>query len=191
MRVFIAIYPPLEIRERLLRTAQNLVPGDAFRWSKPANVHLTLNFLGNVEEENLAGLRQTLDTVCGRHGPFEIKPCGIGAFPSSRKARIVWAGVDKGAEALRVLAEDLEESLSRLGFEKQKRGFKPHITLGRSRSSPGLPEDTESMKSMEAPGFLAQRVDLVESSPGAGGAVYATLSGHPLHRDIRRASDRE
>ena len=189
MRAFIAIYPPPELRENLLQTARALLPGNEFRWIKPTNVHLTLKFLGETEEERLADLREMLDTVCGRHEPFEIKPRGIGAFPSPRKARIVWAGVDAGANALLSLAEDIEESLSPLGFEREKRGFKPHITLGRARNRPGrLPEGTDAV---EAPGFSARFVELVESSLGSGGAVYTTLSEHPLNRRPRRASNRE
>ncbi len=189
MRVFVAIYPPLEIRESLLQTARELVPAE-FRWVKPANVHLTLKFLGDIEEESLPGLRETLDAVTGRHELFEISPRGIGAFPSHRKARIVWAGVEEGADELHALAEDLEESLALRGFEKEKRGFKPHITLGRSRNRPGqLPEDPGDV---EAPGFTARLVELVESSLGAEGAVYTTLSEYPLRGSPpRRTSDRE
>lgn len=178
MRAFIAVYPPLEIRENLLQKAQDLLPGNEFRWAKPANVHLTLKFLGDIGEESLTGLQESLDAVCKRHEQFEVVPRGIGAFPSPRKARIVWAGVDKGADALRTLVEDLEGPLSVLGFEREKREFKPHITLGRSRNRPGmLPSGTESVT---APGFSARRVELVESFLGADGATYSTLSEHPL-----------
>ncbi len=189
MRVFIAIYPPLEIREPLLRKARDLLPGNEFRWVKSANVHLTLKFLGDVEEERIAGLQESLDVVCGRHERFEVVPRGIGAFPSPWKARVIWAGVDKGTDALLALAKDLEGSLAALGFESEKRGFEPHITLGRSRDRPGtLPVGTGSVT---APGFLAWRVELVESSLGADGAVYSTLSEHPLRRVFQRSSDRE
>lgn len=178
MRVFVAIYPPLEVRENLLQRARDLLPGDEFRWAKPANVHLTLKFLGDIGEESLTGLKETLDVVCGRHEQFEILPCGIGAFPSSHKPRVVWAGVDEGADALIALAEDLEGSLTMLGFEREKRKFKPHITLGRSRNRPGtLPAGTETVT---APGFSARRVELVKSSLAADGAAYSALSAHPL-----------
>lgn len=189
MRAFIAIYPPLEIRESLLRAARNLLPEDVFRWTSPANAHLTLKFLGNTAEESLPGLQETLYAVCNRHEQFEIEPRGIGAFPSARKARIVWAGVGQGSASLLALAEDLEDFLAPLGFEKEKRGFKPHITLGRARRRPGrLPEGAEAV---EAPGFAARRIELVESSPGEGGVAYSTLSAHPLLQRPRHPSDRE
>lgn len=189
MRAFIAIYPPLEVRKDLLQKARGLLPGNEFRWAKPANVHLTLKFLGEIEDENLTGLKETLDVVCRHHEQFEIVPRGIGAFPSTNKARIVWAGVDEGTDALLALAEDLEGSLRVLGFEGEKRKFKPHITLGRSRNRPGtLPEETESVT---APGFSARRVELVESSLGADGATYSTLSEHPLPQGLPRTSNGE
>lgn len=186
MRAFVAIYPPLEIRETLLRAARNLLLAAEFRWPRPANVHLTLKFLGDTTEESLPALREALDAVCNRHEQFEIGPRGIGAFPSARKARIVWAGVGQGSTNLQALAEDLEKSLAPLGFEREKRGFKPHITLGRARKRPGwLPEGTEAV---EAPVFPARWIELVESSPGEGGVAYSSLSAHPL---LQRPSDRE
>ncbi|MDQ4105945.1 MAG: RNA 2',3'-cyclic phosphodiesterase [Actinomycetota bacterium] len=184
MRTFVAIYPPLETRETLLRAARDLLPEDVFRWTSPANVHLTLKFLGDTAEESLPALRETLDVVCNRHEQFEIEPRGIGAFPSARKARIVWAGVGQGSASLLALAEDLEDSVAPLGFEKERRGFKPHITLGRARRRPGrLPEGTQTVK---APGFAARQIELVESSPGKDGVAYSTLSAHPL---LRRPSE--
>jgi 2'-5' RNA ligase len=186
MRAFIAIYPPPEIRADLLQAARTLLSVDEFRWVKPANVHLTLKFLGDIEEESLADLGDILDTVCGRHGQFDIEPDGIGAFPSTRKARIIWAGVGKGSDALLALSEDLEESLSSFGLEREKRGFEPHITLGRSKGQPGRLPETGAFT---APGFVARRIELVESSLGEGGTCYDTLSEHPLIRAPKRSSD--
>lgn len=189
MRTFVAIYPPPEVRASLSQTVRDLLPQDVFRWIDPANVHLTLKFLGETGEESLPDLGETLDAVCERHAPFEARPRGIGAFPSPRKARIVWAGVERGADELNALASDLEESLASLGFERERRGFKPHITLGRSRNRPGvLPPGTGAV---EAPAFTARRVELVESKLGESGAVYKTLSAHPLGLPHGETSDRE
>ena len=154
------------------------MPGDEFRRVKPENAHLTLKFLGDIEKGRVAGLKDLLNEACSRHEQFEVEPHGIGAFPSPRKARVVWAGVSKGADALLALAEGLEQSLSTLGFEEDKRQFKPHITLARSIKQPGkLLTDGEPVT---APGFQARYVELVESSLGKGGATYTTLSEHPL-----------
>lgn len=86
MRTFIAIFPPLETRKELLRTARNLNIRGEVRWTKSENVHLTLKFLGEVREEYLAGVGGTLREVAARHETFEIEAGGFGAFPSAEKA---------------------------------------------------------------------------------------------------------
>ena len=108
-----------------------------------------------------------------------MQPSGLGAFPSGKKARVLWAGIDKGSSELSTLAADVEKALENLGFGREKRGYKPHITLGRSRGRPArLPYGVE----VEAPGFTARRLDLVESLPGSAGVTYKKLESYPLRR---------
>lgn len=179
MRTFIAIFPPPEVRESLLEAARGLSAEWNIRWSRPENVHLTLKFLGEVPEEDLDGVRGALSHVCGRHGPFEAATSGFGAFPSARKARVVWADVIEGRDALRALVEDLENSLGSLGFDREtRRAFRPHVTLGRARSRPvGL--DLAEI-GPRGPRFPVREVVLVRSVLGEAGAAYSTLAAYPL-----------
>jgi 2'-5' RNA ligase len=177
MRAFVAIYPPLEARKDLIQKAKTLLTTNEFRWTKSANVHLTLKFLGDVNEEDLTGLEDVLKAVSGRHAQFVVEPLGIGAFPSSRKARVVWAGVDEGAEALRALALDLQDSTSWLDRGREIREFTPHITLGRARNEPiSLPETRASYEGR----FVTEHIELIRSVPGEDGLTHETLSRYAL-----------
>ncbi len=188
MRTFIAIFPPLETRKELLRTARNLNIRGEVRWTKPENVHLTLKFLGEVREEYLAGVGGTLREVAARHETFEIEAGGFGAFPSAEKARVLWAGVGGGEKQLRSLAGDVENALEPLGFERESRAYTPHITLGRagSRSPVALmsPDTTPPGKR-----FVAQKLELVRSVLGRDGVVYSTVEACGLHKGRGKRSD--
>ena len=147
------------------------------RLTPPANIHLTLKFLGDVSQEDLARLAEAFEPVRERHEPFEAGISSFGAFPSPRRARILWAGIGQGAEELRALARDVEESLEPLGFEHEDRTYVPHLTLGRAR---GRPVALEMVESSPVPGFLVRQVELVESVLGGAGAAYSTLAAYPF-----------
>lgn len=179
MRTFIAIFPPPEVRESLLLAAHDLPVEGNIRWSRPENVHLTLKFLGDVPQENLEGIRDVLARVCGRHAPFEAATSGFGAFPSARKARVVWADVTEGCDPLRALSEDLEISLGSLGFSREsRRVFRPHVTIGRARGRPVRLEAAETTARGER--FPVREVVLVRSVQGDNGAAYSTLAAYAL-----------
>ena len=178
MRAFVAIFPPAEVREALLQAARNLSTRGNVRWSRRDNVHLTLKFLGEVPEEALVGVRDVLSRVCGRHGPFEAETSGFGAFPSTKKARVVWTSVGEGHDRLRSLAEDLESSLEAIGFASEGRAYRPHLTLGRARGRPARLELPET--AAQGSRFPVREVELVRSVLGEAGAAYSTLSAHPL-----------
>ena len=180
MRTFVAIFPPLEVREKLLRAAGRLRIEGEVRWAKPENVHLTLKFLGEVPEESLDNIGGALRKVAERHEDFEIETDGFGAFPSARKARVLWAGVGEGAARLRDLAGDVENALELPGFEKEGRPYAPHITLGRARRrSVDLPPRDEAPPGLR---FPARRLKLVRSVTGGGGVVYSTLGAYSLSK---------
>ncbi len=178
MRAFVAVFPPPEVREILVREARKLPVSGEVRWVRPANVHLTLKFLGDVAEEDLGRVAEVLERVCERHEPFEAVPCGFGAFPSSRRAKILWAGIGEGSERLRALASDVELSLEPLGFEREARPYTPHLTLGRARGRPASLEAAGA----SAPGcrFWVRRVELMKSVLGGAGAAYSSIAVYPI-----------
>ncbi len=185
MRVFVAVFPPPEIRRALVGAARELPVVGEVRWARPENVHLTLKFLGDLSEEDLAPVAEALEPVGSRHEPFEAELSGFGAFPSARRARILWAGIGAGSEPLRDLARDVEASLEPLGFEREDRAYMPHLTLGRARGRP------VSLEAFETPplGFRVRNVDLVESVLG-GRATYSTLATYLLSEGRDQRPDR-
>jgi RNA 2',3'-cyclic 3'-phosphodiesterase len=181
VRTFVAVFPPPEVRKALVGAARELPVVGEVRWVRPENVHLTLKFLGDVLEDLPGRVAEVLEPVRERHKPFEAEPAGFGAFPSARRARILWAGIGEGSEPLRALAEDVEASLEPLGFEREDRVYMPHLTLGRARRRPVVLEAVESPSTV--PGFSVRHVELVQSVRGDAGVTYSTLATYPLSED--------
>ncbi|HEX5975145.1 MAG TPA: RNA 2',3'-cyclic phosphodiesterase [Rubrobacteraceae bacterium] len=173
MRTFVAVFPPPEVREALFRAARDLPTSKAFRLIGQEKLHLTLKFLGNVAEEDLSGVEQALEQLRGRHEPFAVETSDFGAFPSERKARILWAGIGEGSEHLRVVAKSVDDLLEPVGFGREKRPYVPHLTLGRSRGRGAKLDDPNV--SPPTLRFTVSGVNLVESVPEGGGVTYSVL----------------
>ena len=136
MRLFIAIELPQEIREELARIQSHLKYSAAdVKWVEKENIHLTLKFLGEVQEEKIEKIRSVLDGIAGGARPFKLSLKDIGAFPKIEYPRVIWVGLDKGTAESEGLAAKLDEELSKIGFEKEARPFSVHLTIGRVRSS--------------------------------------------------------
>ena len=123
MRTFVAVFPPPEVRKALFRAARDLPASKAFRLIGQEKLHLTLKFLGNVAEDDLLGVEQALEPLRGRHEPFEVETSDFGAFPSARRARILWAGVGEGSGPLRVVAQSVDDLLEPAGFGREHRPY--------------------------------------------------------------------
>ncbi|PIV70270.1 MAG: RNA 2',3'-cyclic phosphodiesterase [Euryarchaeota archaeon CG01_land_8_20_14_3_00_38_12] len=101
---------------------------------EPENIHLTLKFLGEIDEKMVDEIAGVMEKSVKEVSPFRIKLRGVGVFPSMDYMRVLWVGL-KDAEKLGIIAERLENGLSNLGFKKEKRRFSPHVTIGRVKSS--------------------------------------------------------
>ncbi len=180
MRAFVAIFPPPEVRRVALEAARGAARnlGDRVRWTRLDNVHLTLKFLGDVPEEKLEDIGAALMEVCANHASFDASLASFGAFPSARRARVVWAGVGTGSEEVRALAADVGAALGPLGFGHEERAYVPHATLGRIR---GRPVSLDLPASVPGElGFGIARIELVKSTLSPGGSVYEALEGFGL-----------
>lgn len=183
MRAFVAIFPPPELRAAITRALET-VPrlNDKVRWVRPENIHLTLKFLGNIQEETLVNLWTVLEETCARHEPFNIRLTGLGTFPSGQRARILWAGIHTGSDQLGALAADLESALIPLGFEREKRAFTPHLTLGRLRGRPKVNDlPTTIVRDLR---FRVRHIELTESALSLEGATYRTIRAFPLRQRV-------
>ena len=135
MRLFIALPLPeavvnlLKDQQEILKTA---LPNTRMRWSDPAQLHLTLVFLGEVAARDLPLVTQGVTFACRRVSPFGLETSGVGAFPSLRRPSVLWTGVTGEVEILETLHTRLVGQLEGL-YRPDKRTFKPHLTLGRVR----------------------------------------------------------
>lgn len=137
IRTFIAVDIAPEIVTRLLAVQQHLRQAEAaVSWVRPEGMHLTLKFLGNVDEARMPAIADALAAIARQHRPFSLRVAGTGAFPTLARPRVVWAGVAAGGDELRALAESIETALAALGFPRETRPFRPHLTLGRVKVPP-------------------------------------------------------
>lgn len=137
IRCFVALVLPVELREAIaafFALESSKVPG--VRWVAAANLHLTLQFLGDVDPARVPAVAQALDAAAAGHGVFGLALRGAGAFPAPERPRVVWLGVDAGAAAASALAASVASALAPLGFAHEARPFVPHLTVGRVNSPP-------------------------------------------------------
>jgi 2'-5' RNA ligase len=159
---------------------REVAPGVA--WVAPDNLHVTLKFLGGVDAPRLDRVRAALDRAVAGVPAFDLAVHGLGAFPTPTRARVVWAGIGDGGEALRAVAGRVERELAVLGFPPEERPFSPHVTLGRVRE-PRRNERLAAALARETSRSGTVRVDrvsLMRSDLSPRGARYSELSGHLL-----------
>ncbi len=183
MRLFVAVSLPSEIRNRLAAVQDQLRRAQAdVSWVRAENVHVTLKFLGEVEEKRLDKIRPALTDVARAAAPFSMEVAGLGSF-GGRNPRVVWVGVGEGAEQLVQLAGQVEGALGRVGFPKERRGFTAHLTLGRVRSSRNTEALLAALQESQAERFgtvTATQFELMQSELRPSGSVYTVLDRFPL-----------
>ncbi len=135
MRLFVAVYPSPAALESLAAALPALP--EPWRLVPVARQHLTLTFLGDVPAARIAELEQRMGRAAARSGPLAIGLAGAGAFPSARRARVVWTGVAGDRDALIRLAERTSAACRRTGVSIEDRRYRPHLTLARARPPGG------------------------------------------------------
>lgn len=132
IRAFVAILLDEAVRAAVAAVVERLRPlGGSVAWVPVANLHLTLQFLGEQPEERLAAAEAALDDAAARTAPIETALHGIGAFPGLERPRILWVGLAQGALEVRALQARVAEALAREGFPREERPWHPHLTIGR------------------------------------------------------------
>lgn len=136
IRTFIAIPLCDEVRQATIRMIRRLgEPDDGIRWVPTDNLHLTLKFLGEVDNTEVPRICNLLREICSDFEPFELSFQGTGGFPDLDRARVLYAGVDDQSQSLTELVTRLERELADLGFKPEPRDYTPHLTLGRTKGS--------------------------------------------------------
>ena len=180
MRVFIAVDLPNEVRNALAEVQRDLHPfSNSARWVAPESIHITLKFIGEMPEKRLEDIDSALTGFTWK--PFTITVRGVGFFPGKRSPRVFWAGLE--APTMKDMAEELDTRMERLGFDKEKRAFRPHITLARARDNridSSLVTAAEPYVEHDFGAFIADRLFLFQSILKPSGAVYEKLKEYLL-----------
>jgi 2'-5' RNA ligase len=184
IRTFIAFKLPDDLLSALGRVQEGLkTKGFAAKWVRPQNIHLTLKFLGNIEVAQVDPIARRLTDAARGCGPLLLGAKGIGVFPHIRQPRVIWAGLAGDVKRVGDLQRSIDAALSEIGFKKEKRSFKGHLTLGRFNSrmdSRQVAQALETYAQFETEPFTAYQVVLFKSELKPTGAVYSKLKHIPL-----------
>ena len=132
VRTFIAVELSRAARQKLDKIKDTLRDCSlAVKWVEQYNLHLTLKFLGSINQEKIETVKEELAEVAADKTEFELQFEGLGAFPNLDYPKVVWAGVETGSRQLTELHEAIEERMTALGFDPERHSFTPHVTLGR------------------------------------------------------------
>lgn len=183
MRAFIAIELSKEIKDFLSRIQEKLkLSGCDVKWVSPKNIHLTLKFLGEINEEQLAKINQIVSEAAVLQPGFDLRLASIGSFPKISSPRVIWVGIGQGKEETKKIAAYLEEKISLIGIPAEEKEFSSHITIGRVRSPSGrqnliqgLREIESEFEGQEKPQLKVTKITLFKSTLTPQGPVYEAL----------------
>jgi RNA 2',3'-cyclic 3'-phosphodiesterase len=185
IRAFIAVAIDPGVVETIAAAMSGLRPHVAgVRWVAPGNFHLTLKFLGGIDEAVIEPIGSSLRAQLRLFRRFTINVKGLGVFPSPRRPRVLWVGLT--GDGLVPLALGVESALQPLGFTPESRKFTPHLTIGRWREAlptpASLKRELEKWQAHEFGKFTVESVKLMQSVLKPGGANYHDLITIPLSR---------
>jgi 2'-5' RNA ligase len=182
VRLFVA----LDLREEIRQAIRDLIAGlkplaRSARWVRPEGMHVTLKFIGYVAEDQLGPIRAALAHVRSPQ-PVELHFRGVGFFPSEKRPRVIWCGVE-GSPNLAPLAKDIDRALEPLGIAPESRDFVPHLTLARFNMPEKAPDLARAAADAQAQEFGTAReteFHLYESILHPSGAEYRRLASYPF-----------
>lgn len=181
LRLFVAADAP---PGHLARVDKLLAPLHArlrgARWTAPEGRHITLKFLGYAAPDALGEIDEAIGRASAAVTPAEVRLGGLGAFPSARRARVLWLGIDDPHGVTTGLAGALDEALAPLGFEAEKRAFRPHLTLARFKVPGPVETELPAQGLADLPPFRISVTTLYRSHLSPTGARYEPLRRFPL-----------
>jgi 2'-5' RNA ligase len=189
MRAFIAVHIPLEVKQKLQREIDvlwDLIRGDIIRWVKPAGIHLTLKFLGEITEGQVGEIQQVLQQDLALLPSLTISVGGFGCFPNPHRPRVLWVGIVGNNRPLLTVQSVIDQKLHSLGFDRERRPFHPHLTLGRVRRNLSLADldllqdVLDSYEIGQIGQFEVRKISLIRSILKPTGAEYSILGEYPL-----------
>lgn len=187
VRLFVGCELEEALRARLAEVGRRAgLSADGLRWTAPEAMHVTLKFLGEVEEALVGEVTSVLEEPLGDVPAFAVLFQGLGRFPPRGAPRVLWAGISEGAAELISLSRIVESAMEAVGFEREKRVFLPHVTLARVKRDARPRGVGELVREGKATTFGSQEiryVSLIRSVLGPDGAVYT-----PVHKWVLRGN---
>jgi 2'-5' RNA ligase len=184
LRTFVAVDLGREIRQRIVALQEELArTGTEVKWVEPENLHVTLLFLGEVEDREIPQVCRIVADGAQQQPAFLMSIESVGCFPNVRRPRVVWVGVGEGAQPLIALHDALEIPLQELGYRREERRYTPHVTLGRvksDRSTAALASALERKAVWKGGEITVGEILVMSSKLSPQGPRYNVLSRAPL-----------
>ncbi len=179
IRTFISIDLPEGIKEGISGLQGRLKQDEChIGWVRPEAIHLTLKFLGEIDEKGIPEIESAIRRATKGFIPFYLRIMSLGVFPDIKRPRIIWLGINEEGDNLLRLQSRIEKEMEKIGHPREERGFKPHLTIGRVRDPYGLKgliDAIESEKEVELGGFKAEEVLIMRSDLRPEGPIYTRL----------------
>jgi len=178
MRLFIATSITVEVEKELARIISTLTnAGAPVKWVAPLNIHLTLKFLGDTNDDLIPQIKSIIDDTAVKQSPIASGLGPLGAFPNFNRARVIWVGLKSGKAELSNIAIDLDKAVYELGFARENRPFKAHLTLGRVKFPKALEKLAHTAQSLQVNPlqFKFDRIILFKSTLTPRGSIYEKL----------------
>jgi len=189
LRAFVAIELPTAMLRRLgteIAKLQDLVDRRAIRWVESEAIHLTLQFLGEIDDRTAELIASCLDEVCASYPRMSLDVGGLGGFPNLNRPRVIWIGIREPDRSLSMLQAEIEGGVSKFGIEAEDRAYYPHLTLGRLRREASQSEERQladrllKIQIADLGSIPVEGVSLMRSELTRAGAVYSRLHYAPL-----------
>jgi 2'-5' RNA ligase len=179
-RAFVAVVPPADVLDAVAELVdEHRHEADDLRWTRREQWHCTLQFLGPVGEVD--AVVAALGAAVGAAAPFVMQLSGAGGFPAAARATVLWLGVSQGERELGALASAVEDATMPLGFGREARPFRPHLTVARAARPRDLGDVVAGLGGgPEGPPWTVDEIVLLESDTRPDGAVYHEVARLPL-----------
>lgn len=185
IRCFIAVKLPDDVRRSMADLIAELKKAKPdVSWVPAENIHLTLRFIGNMNDSLIPMIKERITKKLSHYNAFYIKIVGVGCFPSERRPRVLWIGVER-SDLLNSIQRDMEAEVEELGFAAEDRPFSPHLTLGRVRSQKGIAEMLRRFTEFRTADFglvEVKSIHIMKSDLKPKGAEHTSIAEIPIGR---------
>jgi 2'-5' RNA ligase len=183
VRLFVALNAPADLQKTLGEIGREAADLE-IRWTPAEQLHLTLKFLGYIDERLVGEIQSALENACRAAAASSLRAAGLGCFPNANRPRILWAGIEGNLEGLLDLQSRVEAAVSKW-VEPEARPFSAHLTLARIKelrpaSRIALKDLLHRHAETRFGQWEARQVDLMQSVPGRSGSIYRSLGSIPL-----------